>query len=115
MPPCATISLARTHWGWWRYMNASITFNCGGRARRIDQFLSLRRRQPDRLLAEHMLPRLDRLDRPGDVQVVGQRVVDRVDLGIGQQRFIGIMSLWDAQTRRRGPRPLPAARGDRND
>ena len=37
----------------------------------------------ERLLAQHVLARLERGDRPLRVQPVGQRVVDRVDVRIG--------------------------------
>ena len=40
----------------------------------------------DRLLAQDVLARLQRADAPLGVQAVGQRVVDRVDLRIGDQR-----------------------------
>jgi hypothetical protein len=42
----------------------------------------------ERLLAQHVLAGLERAERPLHVQRVGQRVVDRVDVGIGQQRLV---------------------------
>jgi hypothetical protein len=38
---------------------------------RIEQRLRLRRGQPERLLAQHVLAGVERLERPRDVQVVG--------------------------------------------
>jgi hypothetical protein len=62
-----------------------------------------------------VLAGLQRLHRDRDVQVVGQRVVDRLDLGIGQQRLVGAIGLRDAELlgRRLGPRLV--ARRDAGD
>jgi hypothetical protein len=57
------------------------------------QLLGLLGVERDRLLAQHMLAGLGRLDRPRHVQVVGQRVVDRLDLAVGQQLFIRAVGL----------------------
>jgi hypothetical protein len=35
------------------------------------------------LLAENMLPGFGGLDGPGNVKMIGKRIVDRVDIGIG--------------------------------
>ena len=42
----------------------------------------------ERLLAQDVLTGRDRLQRPLRVQRVRQRVVDGVDLGIGEQRLV---------------------------
>ena len=44
--------------------------------------------EAERLFAEHMLARLSGFDGPGHVHVVRQRVVDGVDVGIGEQLFV---------------------------
>ena len=102
MSPSCTSSLARCHWGWWRYMKASITFRSGCCRERVHQLLAFGRGQADRLFAQHVLARLQGLDRPGHVQVVGQRIVDRLDLGIGQQLLVGAIGLGNAQFGGRG-------------
>ena len=45
-------------------------------------------RQPDGLLAEDVLAVFGRLDRPGDVEVIGQRIVNRVDLRVGEEFLV---------------------------
>ena len=50
----------------------------------------------DGLFAQHMLPGVGGALGPGDVQVVRQRIVDRVNLGIGQQRLVGGVRSGDA-------------------
>ena len=42
------------------------------------------------LLAQHVLPGLERGDRPLGVQPVGERVVDGVDVGIGEEGGVGV-------------------------
>ena len=68
--------------------------------RRGHQLLRLGRGKGDRLLAEHVLARLERADRPGNVQMVGQRIVNRLDLRVGQQRFVGAVGAGNPQLRR---------------
>ena len=65
-----------------------------------------------RLLAEHVLAGLERADRPLDVQRVGQRDVDRVDLGVGEQRLVGAVRARDAVLGGEGPAALDVARAD---
>ena len=85
-------------------------------ARRVDQLLPFGGRQADRLFAQHVLAGLERRDRPGHVQVIGQRVVDRVDVRIGQQFFVRAVGLGDAQSfrPRLGPGPDRARRWPRS-
>src|ERR1039457_1999313 len=61
----------------------------------------------ERLLAEHVLSRRDRPQRPRRVQRVRQRIVDRVDDGIGYQRRIGAVHHGTAGL----GRELPGAAG----
>ncbi len=49
-----------------------------------DQLLHIRRIHAHRLLAQHVLARLGRARRPRHVQVIGQRIVNGIDVGIGQ-------------------------------
>ena len=44
-----------------------------------------------------MLPRFCGLDRPGDVEVIREGIVDRVDFRIGEQLFIGAIRLRNTQ------------------
>ena len=86
----------------------------GPRARG-DQRLRLVGVKRDRLLAQHVLAGLQRADRPGDVQLVGQRIVDRLDRRIGEQLLIGAVGAGDAERGGRRPRLGEIARGDRVD
>ena len=69
----------------------------------------------DRLLAQHVLPGRGRLQRQRHVQVVGQRVVDRLDLGIGEQRLVRAVGAWNAECRGGGARTRLVPRRDRAD
>ena len=59
------------------------------------------------LLAEDVLAGFGGLDRPLNVQVVGERVVDGVDVGVGEERFVGgvgggdVEGGWRRSARRR--------------
>ena len=86
----------------------------GPRARG-DQRLRLVGVERDRLLAQHVLAGLHRADRPRDVQLVGQRIVDRLDRRIGQQLLIGAIGAGDAERLGRRLRFREVARGDRVD
>ena len=74
----APVSRAPSQCGCCRTMNASCT-SLPVRSRAAISCALPRRRQRDRLLAKHVLARLQRADGPRHVQVVGQRVVDGVD------------------------------------
>ena len=79
------------------------------------QRLRFRGGQADRLLAEHMLARLGGLDGPGNMEMVGQRIVDGVDVGVGQQLFVGAVGGGNAERGRGLLRLGQIARGDGND
>ena len=79
---------------------------------RIQQAARIRRVQPERFLAQHMLAGFQRLERPGHVQVVGQRVVDGFDSGVSQQLLIGSVGFGDAKLLRGSLRFFQAARGN---
>ena len=51
--------------------------------------------EADRFFAEHVLAGFGGLDGPGDVELVGQGIVDGVDVGIGEQFFVGAVCLRD--------------------
>ena len=70
---------------------------------RLDQLLGFRGGERDRLLAQHVLAGRRRLDRDRHVQMVGQRIVDRLDLGVLEQLRVRAVGAWDAQ--RLGGRP----------
>jgi hypothetical protein len=65
-----------------------------------------------RLLAQHVLAGLQRPDRPLDVQRVGQRVVDRFDLGVGEQVLVGPVCARQPALGDEGLRALEVARAD---
>jgi hypothetical protein len=67
----------------------------------------------ERLLAQHVLAGLERAHRPLDVQVVGQRDVDRLDPGVREQRFVGPVCARDAVRARIGVGRLLGAARDR--
>src|SRR5262245_8942172 len=48
----------------------------------------LTRSTSERLLAEHMLPGLQRSDRPVDMQVIGKGEVDGIDLLVAQELLV---------------------------
>ena len=80
---------------------------------RGDELARLRCRQRDRLFAQHVLARLHRLDGPRHMQVVGQRVVDGLDLGIGQHFLVAAIGLGKPQFRDGRARLRDVARRDR--
>ena len=61
-----------------------------------------------------MLAGFERLDGPEGVQAVGQRVVDGIHVGIGEQGVVGVEDRGDAVLGREGTRPLRVARRDRD-
>ena len=67
----------------------------------------------ERLLAQHVLARFERGDRPLRVQAVRQRVVDRVDLGVFDERGVGVAHVGDAVLRRERVGAAAVARGHR--
>ena len=67
----------------------------------------------DRLLAEHVLASFGGPNRPRDVKMIGQRVVDRLDVGIGEQFFVRSVQLRYSQRRRRGRSFFRVSRCDR--
>ena len=77
-----------------------------GLALHRDQRLGLAGVQRDRLLAQHVLAGARGARGPLDVHVVGQRVVDDVDLGIGQQLLVAAIGLRDPEATARRPGPF---------
>ena len=62
-----------------------------GAVARRDDLVDLARLQGNGLFGQHMLAGRKRLQRPFDMQVVGQRDIDRVNRRVGQQRLIAGM------------------------
>ncbi len=62
---------------------------------RVERRLDLVGVARHRLLAEHVLARLERLDRPLAVHRVRQGDVDRLDLVVGEQRLVRAVGAWD--------------------
>src|SRR5208283_2832176 len=54
-----------------------------------EQRLSFRDREAERLLAKHMLAGFRGLGSPRDVKLIGQRIVDRVDIRVGEKFLVG--------------------------
>ena len=70
---------------------------------RSDKAVELALFHRDRLFAEDVLASFERLYRPIDMQMVGQRNIDGLDIGIGQQRVVvGV----DLEVRREGLKRL---------
>jgi len=63
--------------------------------RKIQQFGGLFRAQRNRFFAKNMLSRFNGLNGHRHMHVVRQRVVDHIDIGIGEQLFIGSIRLFD--------------------
>ena len=87
--------------------------HAGGLDRRLHP-VQLLAGDDQRLLAEDVLAGLRRPHDPGGVQRVGQRDVDGVDVGVGQQLLVRVVGLRDAQFGgvRAGP---PTRAADRDD
>jgi hypothetical protein len=73
-------------------------------SREIDQIIAARL-HGDRLFGQHMLSGGQRLQRPLDMHVIGQRNIDRIDARIGQQRLIALVHP-QAGAERQKPRSL---------
>ena len=56
--------------------------------------------EADGLFAEDVLAGFGGLDGPRHVHLVGQRIVDGVDVGVGEQLFVRPVCLGDAELRR---------------
>ena len=102
---------ARFVCGLWRYMNASVSRRPAALGR-VERLLDVGRVPAQRLLAEDVLARLERPDRPLAVHRVRERDVDGVDVGVLEQRLVGAVRPLDAPTRARTRRPCPG-RGSR--
>ncbi len=75
--------------------------------------IHLRQAERQGFLAQDVLARLDRLDGPFGVQVVGERVVDDVDFRVGQQGFVGAIGALDLLFARIGIRFFLGTAGNR--
>ena len=58
----------------------------------VHQQLALGGRQPNRLFAQHMLARLERLDGPRHMQMIGQRVVNGLHLRVSEQCLVAAIA-----------------------
>ena len=84
-----------------------------GAITRGEQRVGLGRRKRDRLFTQHVFARLDGADRPGHVQVIGQRIVDNLDVAVGQQLLVRSIRPGNAGRRRGRARLLRISRGNR--
>ena len=80
---------------------------------RRDELLGLCRVHGERLFAQHMFARFERLDRPRHMQIIGEGIVHHVDFRIVDQRLIGTMGARDAEFRRQRLGGIAVAAGDR--
>ncbi len=71
--------------------------------------------EADGLLAEDVLAGLGGLDGPGDVEVVGKRIVDGVDVGVGEELFVAAVGSGDVEGSGGGFGFCEVARGDGGD
>ena len=85
------------------------------RARTASSDLGFGDGQAERLFAEHVLAGLGGLDGPGHVKLIGQRVVDGVDFGVGEQLLVGAVGLGNAERGCRLLRLGEIARSDGGD
>ena len=67
----------------------------------------------ERLLAQHVLPRTGRGLRPLGMEVVRERDVDGVDVGVGEEFLVRAIGPRDVELRRNGRRAAWLARRDR--
>ena len=113
--PAATRSRTATHDGWRRYMKASMRRH----ARRASQTSTIRWASSavmrQRLLAQDVLAGPGGGDRPLGVEVVRERDVHGIDVGVGQERLVGAMGRRDGRAAppRRVPARRPATRSPR--
>jgi hypothetical protein len=63
----------------------------------VEESAGFRDGQAERLFAEDVLARFGCLDGPGYVKVVGKRVVDYVNLRVGEKLFIRAVDLFDSE------------------
>jgi hypothetical protein len=59
-----------------------------GAPARLGDPIDILHRERQRLLAQHVFAGLERAHRPLDVQMIRQRNVDDVDVGVGEQRLV---------------------------
>ena len=66
----------------------------------IAQLLGLVDGEPNRFFAEHMFAGFGGFDGPRHVQVIGHRIVDHIDLAVGEQLFIRAVGFGNAERAR---------------
>jgi hypothetical protein len=80
-----------------RAHHESLAHLHAGAGLRFEQHAGFGGVERQRFLAEHVLAGLGRAHRPGHVQMIGQRVVDSFDFGIGQQFLVGTVGFRDTE------------------
>ena len=85
------------------------------RARRIRRAHGIRERECAGLVAQNVLARIERAERPLSVLVVWEWNVNSFDIRVGEQGFVGAIGARDALTRGDGLRLAERARGDRDE
>jgi hypothetical protein len=82
---------------------------------RLVQLLRIRRRHRERLVRNDVLAALQRGQHHGHMQVIRRRVVDDVDVGIGDQRLVAAVGLGHAERVGFPPRRRLGRSGDGDD
>jgi hypothetical protein len=78
----------------------------------VEECMGLGDIEAERLFAEDVLPCFGSFDRPWDVKVIRQWIVDNVNLRVGEKIFIGAEDLFDSESAGRFFRFGVVARGD---
>jgi hypothetical protein len=83
--------------------------------RSVEHRACLRHARGQRLFAQDMFTRAHRSNRPFRVQAIRQWVVDGVNLGVGEQRFVGFDTAGNSQFLSETLRLVQVAARDRGD
>jgi hypothetical protein len=81
----------------------------------VERPLDFCRPAAERLLAQDVLAGLERAQSPLDVQRIGKRDVDGLDVGVGQQRVVAAIRPFDPLIARVSLGPRLVSAGDRED
>ena len=114
--PDATSSATACQDGWRRYMKASMSVTPSASARRRSCARASSAVRASGFSHRTCLPARAAAIAHSACRWFGQRDVDRVDLGVGEQRLVGARGRAGSQARRRpAARPAAIARGDGHD
>ncbi len=71
-----------------------------GAVAHVEQSFGFGHGHAERFFAQHMLAGLGGLDGQRHVQLIGQRIVDGIDVGIGEQLFVRAVGRGNVRVRR---------------